>query len=88
VRNAFITIFQNGVMVHNNREIFPAAPRGGGRAGTAAPAAPAAAPTSEQPITLQSHPSAIPGNAIRYRNIWIRPMVVELPTAPVAPAGQ
>lgn len=84
VRNPFITIFQNGVMVHNNREIFPPAPRGGGRAG----AAPTAAPSSEQPITLQSHPSAIPGNAIRYRNIWIRPMVVELPTAPMAATGQ
>jgi hypothetical protein len=103
VRNAFITIFQNGVMIHNNREIFPPAPRGGrggaagaaaGAAGRAAGGGPAAGrgaalpPGADQPITLMGHPSAIPGNAIRYRNIWIRPMEVELPTEPVAPVGQ
>jgi hypothetical protein len=92
IRNAFITIFQNGVMIQNNREIFPPAPRGGGagRAGAAAPAAargPATPPGGEQPITLMGHPSAVPGNAIRYRNVWVRRAEVELPTSSPA-AGQ
>ncbi len=90
-RNAFITIFLNGVMVQNNREIQPAARGGGagpaGRGGAnppppAAPArGPAIAPGSDQPIGLMGHPSAIPGNAIRYRNIWARRVQVDLPTA-------
>jgi hypothetical protein len=108
VRNAFITVFLNGVMVHDNREIQPSGRGGGARAGTtpgAAPggvrgaqaAAPAGAagrgaaipPGADQPITLQGHPSAIPGNAVRYRNIWVRRVAVELPQAqPSTPGGQ
>ena len=94
VRNPVITVFFNGVMVHNNREIQP---RGGGpgpgargRVGapaTGAPPArgPAIPPGADQPISLSGHPSAIPGNAVRYRNIWARRVDVELP-APVDPA--
>ena len=108
VRNAFITVFLNGVMVHNNREIQPSGRGGGARAGTtpgaaaggapraqAAPPAgaagrgPAIPPGADQPITLSAHPSAIPGNAVRYRNIWVRRVEIELPQAtPSTPGGQ
>ena len=37
VRNAYLTIFMNGVMVHDNREILPT-PRGGGAGRAGAPA--------------------------------------------------
>jgi hypothetical protein len=102
VRNAYLTIFMNGVMIHDNREILPT-PRGagGGRAAppagaasdagrnatpTAAPAAagrgPATPPGQDQPIGLMGHPSAVPGDAVRYRNIWVRRVTPELPTQP------
>jgi len=100
-RNAYVTIFMNGVMIHDNREILPTARGGGaGRAGvatgsaggaqTAPPGAgpgrgPAIPPGAEQPIGLMGHPSAIPGNAVRYRNIWIRRVEPELPTQPGQP---
>ena len=101
VRNAFITVFLNGVMVHNNREIQPSTRGRGGARGTApasgvgAPGAaapgtasgPAASPGDDQPIGLMGHPSAIAGNAIRYRNVWVRRVQVELPsTTTEAPA--
>jgi hypothetical protein len=91
VRNAFITIFMNGVMVHDNREIQPRAggPGPGGRAGAGAPGrGPAIPPGADQPVSLSGHPSAIAGNAVRYRNVWARRVEVELPAAaPTAPAG-
>jgi hypothetical protein len=95
VRNPFMTVFLNGVMVHDNREIQPPAPRGTGarggaptgRAGASPARGPASPPGADQPIGLMGHPSAIPGNAVRYRNIWVRPVQVELPTTP-AQAGQ
>ena len=90
-RNAFITIIVNGVMVQNNREIQPAVrgagPGGPGRGAGNAPAGavpargPAIVPGSDQPIGLMGHPSAIPGNAVRYRNIWARKVQVDLPTS-------
>lgn len=93
VRNPFITIFLNGVMVQNNREMQPAARGGGPGRGTGTGAPPTGLPTaqapargpalppgSDQPVGLMGHPSAIPGNAIRYRNIWARRVDVELPT--------
>jgi len=89
VRNAFITIFMNGVMVHDNREIQPRGagpgPGAAGRAGAGrGPAIPLGA---DQPVSLSGHPSAIPGNAVRYRNVWARRVDVELPAAaPPAPA--
>lgn len=108
IRNAFITVFLNGVMVHNNREMQPAARGGGARAGAApagaaggargGQAAPPGAgagrgaaipPGADQPITLSGHPSAIPGNAVRYRNVWVRRVEVELPQAvPLTSGGQ
>jgi hypothetical protein len=98
VRNAFITVFLNGVLVHDNRETPPSL-RGGGPPPTGAGAAarggqptpavqgapPAGArgaatpPGADQAITLSNHPSAIPGNAVRYRNIWIRRLEIEMP---------
>jgi hypothetical protein len=104
VRNAFYTVFLNGVMVHDNREVPPPAPRGGGPgaragapgaagAGQAAPAAAAARgpvtpPGADQAITISNHPSAIPGNAVRYRNIWVRKVAIEMPQATPATSGR
>jgi len=108
VRNAFITVFLNGVMVHDNREIQPSGRGGGGRAGAPAGAGPGGArsaqatppagtagratpipPGADQPIGLMGHPSAIAGNAVRYRNIWVRRVEVELPqAAPSTPGGR
>jgi hypothetical protein len=34
------------------------------------------------------HPSAIPGNAVRYRNIWVRRVEIEMPTQTVQGGGQ
>jgi len=106
VRNAYLTIFMNGVMIHDNREILPGG-RGAGAgragattgAGAAGPAGqnapqtppagvasgrgPAIPPGADQPIGLMGHPSAIPGNAVRYRNIWVRRVAPELPTQSV-----
>jgi hypothetical protein len=92
VRNAYVTVFMNGVMIHNNREIFPTG-RGGGR-GPAPAAAPGAAgltpgtpaiPAADTAIGLMGHPSAISGNAVRYRNVWVRRVDVELPSEPIKP---
>jgi len=109
VRNAFITVFLNGVMVHDNREAQPTGRGGGGgRAGTAGGGAPGGAPGgqaappagvagrgpaippgADQPITLSNHPSAIPGNAVRYRNVWVRRVEIELPqSAPPTSDGR
>lgn len=79
VRNPFITIFFNGVMVHNNREIQPRPPAAGRGRGAGAATTGQNAPGSPQPISLSGHPSAIAGNAVRYRNIWARHVDVELP---------
>ena len=91
VRNAFITIFMNGVMVHDTRAIHPRAggPGPGGGGGAGAPGrGPAIPPGADQPVSLSGHPSAIAGNAVRYRNVWARRVEVELPAAaPTAPAG-
>lgn len=105
VRNAYITVFMNGVMIHNNREILPTG-RGGARgavpaAGGAAPAGPAPAgagqgvaagpttpPAGDTAIGLMGHPSAVTGNAVRYRNIWVRRVEVELPTEPIPPQNR
>jgi hypothetical protein len=98
VRNPVITVFMNGVMIHNNREIQP---RGGGPGpgvGRGAPAAgrggaPGAGrgsvipPGDPQPVTLSGHTSAIAGNAVRYRNVWARHVTVELPSPVPANTG-
>jgi hypothetical protein len=56
---AYVTVFYNGVLVHNRKELV-------GRmahrvVGTYAPHAP------EEPLMLQDH-----GSPVRYRNIWVR----------------
>jgi hypothetical protein len=93
VRNAYITVFLNGVMIHNNREIFPTG-RGGGRGPAPSSAAPGGAgqlpvppapPATNTAIGLMGHPSAIRGNAVRYGNIWVRRVDVELPSEPIKP---
>lgn len=57
-RPPFVTVFHNGVLVQNHRELTgPTGLRGGGSE-EVPPAA---------PITLQDH-----GNRIRFRNIWVR----------------
>jgi hypothetical protein len=97
VRNAFITVFLNGVLVHDNREVQPnvrgagpsaAAGARGGQPPAGAPGArgQATPPGADQPVTLSNHPSAIPGNAVRYRNIWIRRLEIEMPQS--ATSGQ
>lgn len=56
--NARITVFWNGVLIHDNAEIpYPT------------PNHSAAEPTGPGPIELQDH-----GYLIRYRNIWVRPL--------------
>ena len=55
--NARVTIFQNGVLIHNGQEL--SAPTGGGGDGIFSPSKPG-------PILLQDH-----GGLVRYRNIWI-----------------
>ena len=111
VRNAYLTIFMNGVLVHDNREILPSGRgAGAGRAGATTGAGaggpggqtasqtppagvgsgrgPAIPPGADQPIGLMGHPSAIPGNAVRYRNIWVRRVAPELPTQSVQVQNQ
>ncbi len=59
---AFVTVIHNGVVVHNRREFL-------GR--TAHRALPSYAPhKAKGPIKLQDH-----GNPMRFRNIWVRPLV-------------
>jgi hypothetical protein len=59
VKPAYLTVFHNGVMVHNRQEIIGRAVHR--RVATYAPHA------AEEPFTLQDH-----GNPVRFRNIWIR----------------
>jgi hypothetical protein len=59
VAPAVVTVFHNGVLVHNARSFWgPTAHR---RIGPYTPA------TARGPIRLQDH-----GNPVRYRNIWLR----------------
>jgi hypothetical protein len=61
---AYITVFQNGVLVQCHQEIFGA---------TGHKISPAYAPgVSQGPVQLQEH-----GSAVRFRNIWIRPVKLE-----------
>jgi hypothetical protein len=63
VRKARVTVFHNGVCVHNNVEIE-------GR--TAHKVKARYTPHGDGPIGLQDH-----GNPIAYRNIWVRPLPEE-----------
>ncbi len=62
VKNATFTVFQNGVLVHDNVELV-------GGTGWEGPHAISEYEPHEDklPITLQDH-----GNPVRFRNIWIR----------------
>ena len=63
LRKARVTIFQNGVCIHNNLEIE----------GTTFHKRKAAySPHGDGPISLQDH-----GNPMAFRNIWIRPLPEE-----------
>lgn len=61
VRPAHVTVIHNGIVVHHHRELI-------GRTGHKTVGAYTAhAPTG--PLMLQDH-----GDAVRYRNIWVRPL--------------
>ncbi|MGJ5820062.1 3-keto-disaccharide hydrolase [Paludibaculum fermentans] len=59
VKPAYITLFHNGVLMHNRQEVIGRAIHA--RVATYAPHAP------EEALSLQNH-----GNAVRFRNIWVR----------------
>ncbi len=56
---AYVTVFQNGVVMHNRQEITGPTPHA--KVGIYAPHGP------EEPLELQNH-----GTTVRFRNIWIR----------------
>ncbi len=56
---AYVTVFHNGVIMHNRQEITGRTPHA--KVGTYAPHGP------EEPLQLQNH-----GSKVRFRNIWIR----------------
>jgi hypothetical protein len=58
-RPAFVTVFHNGVVLHNRKQVE----------GPMAHAkfTPYSAHNAEEPLLLQNH-----GNPVRYRNIWVR----------------
>jgi hypothetical protein len=59
VKPAYVTVFHNGVVVHNRQEITGRMSHR--KVGTYAPHDP------EEPLCLQNH-----DNAVRYRNVWVR----------------
>jgi hypothetical protein len=63
-RPAYLTVFYNGVLVQYHRAVL----------GTTAHRQLAAysTPTSQGPIVLQQH-----GSAVRFRNIWVRPLKLD-----------
>jgi len=56
--NARVTVFHNGVLVHNNAEVPSATPDHN-----------APEPVGPGPIRLQDH-----GFPVRFRNVWVRPL--------------
>jgi hypothetical protein len=59
VKPAYVTVFHNGVMMHNRQEITGRTPHA--KVGTYEPHGP------QEPLQLQNH-----GSKVRFRNIWIR----------------
>jgi hypothetical protein len=59
LRAAFVTVFHNGVLLHNRKEV------GGPMAH--AKVSPYSPHGAEEPLLLQNH-----GDKVRYRNIWVR----------------
>lgn len=58
IANARVTVFQNGVLIHDNVEILSPTPTHS-----------VPDPKGPGPIQLQNH-----GYAVRFRNIWVRPL--------------
>lgn len=58
IANARITVFQNGVLIHDNAEIP-----------SPTPSRSMADPKDPGPIELQDH-----GYPVRFRNVWVRPL--------------
>ncbi|MBN1845749.1 MAG: DUF1080 domain-containing protein [Sedimentisphaerales bacterium] len=73
IRPGRITVYHNGVCVHNNYTI-----RGTTNHKQIARYGP---PQDKGPISLQDH-----GNPMRFRNIWIRPLPEEVPSSQLPPA--
>lgn len=61
IKPAYVTVFFNGVLVHNRQQIIGRMAHR--QVGTYAPHAP------EEPLMLQDHHTPV-----RYRNIWVRPL--------------
>ena len=61
VKPAYLTVFQNGLLLHNRQELVGNTPHQQLPKYTPHP------PTG--PLRLQDH-----GNPIRFRNIWVRPI--------------
>jgi hypothetical protein len=59
LKPAYVTVFHNGILMHNRQEITGRTPHA--RVGTYA------AHGEEEPLLLQNH-----GSKVRFRNIWIR----------------
>ncbi|MDQ6678270.1 MAG: DUF1080 domain-containing protein [Acidobacteriota bacterium] len=59
MKPAFVTVFQNDVVMHNRQELLGDTPHA--KLGTYKPHA------AEEPLQLQNHHTAV-----RYRNIWVR----------------
>jgi hypothetical protein len=59
VKPAYVTLFFNGVVVHNRKEL---------NGNTMHRALGTYKPHGDEPLLLQDH-----GNPVRYRNIWVRP---------------
>jgi hypothetical protein len=59
LKPAYVTVFQNGVVMHNRQEITGTTPHA--KVGPYLPHGP------EEPLELQNH-----GTPVRFRNIWIR----------------
>ena len=71
---AYFTVLQNGVLVQNNQAVI------GPTVHRALPRYDAASRISKGPIVLQCH-----GSAVRFRNIWIRPLPANQPSLHGAP---
>ena len=59
VKPGYVTLFQNGVLIHNRREVLGTTPHA--KLGTYTPHG------AEEPLELQNH-----HNPVRFRNVWVR----------------
>jgi len=72
VRNARITVRQNGVLIHNDLELPRVTPGGLGNQ-----------PVAKGPLLLQDH-----GDPVRFRNVWVEPLEPEEVAPQKAGAGK